>query len=47
MSENSFKDKLITVWDFIKKYAKKSGEYNQVAKMELIDIISLLAIDLY
>ncbi len=46
MSENSFKDKLITVWDFIKKYAKKTWEYIKVAKMELIVMIALFAIDL-
>ncbi len=46
MSDNSFKDKLITVWGLIKKYAKKTWEYIKVAKMELIVMIALFAIDL-
>ena len=46
MPTNGFKDKLITVWGLTKKYAKKVWEYVKIAKMELIVMIALFAIDL-
>ena len=46
MSNNGLKDKLITVWGLVKKYAKKTWEYIKIAKIELIVMIALFAIDL-